>query len=103
MTERVASKAPISSKGMGVGNGSVTGKLVMKFATGGEGDKRQVREWSNGVDGMEGVSSRSGLSEFKEKVAPRAVRRSTNEGEMLGKRLARLIIRRNAGVRHVNK
>ena len=103
MTEGVASKTPISSKGMGVGDCSATAKLVSKFATGGERDKWRVRERTRGVDGAEGVSSGSGLSEVKEKVAPHAVRRSANKGEMLGERPARFIIRRNAGVRRVNK
>ena len=63
MTEGIASKTPISAKGMGVGNGSSTGKLVAKLATGGKGEEWRVRERSNGMFGAEGVSSRSGLSE----------------------------------------
>ena len=65
MTEGIASKTPISSKRVGVGNGSSTGELVAKLATGDEGDERRVRERSNGVLGAEGVSSGSGLSESK--------------------------------------
>ena len=63
MTEGVASKTPISSKRMGVGNGSATFELVPKLATSGEGDERRVRERSKGVLRTEGVSSGSGLSE----------------------------------------
>ena len=103
MTEGVASKTPISSKGMGVGKCSATGKLVLKLATSSEGDKWHVRERTRGVDGAEGVSSGSGLSETEKEVAPCAVRCRANEGEMLGERLAHFIIRRNAGVWRVNK
>ena len=103
MTEGIAPETPISSEGMGVREGSATGELVAKFASSGEGDKRRARERTRSVDGAEGVSSGSGLPETKEKVAPRAVRRCANKGEMLGERPARLIIRRNAGVRRVNK
>ena len=84
MTEGVASKTAVSSKRMGVGKGSSTGKLVTKFATADEGDKQYDGEWGNGVDGVEGVSSGSGLSEAKEEVAPCAVRRDANKGEVLG-------------------
>ena len=103
MTEGIASKTPISAKGMGVGNGSSTGKLVAKLATADEGDKRQDRERSNGVDRAEGVSSGKGLSQRKEEVAPCAVRRCANKGEVLGERPARCIIRRNVGIRRLNK
>ena len=40
MTEGIASKTPISAEGMGVGNGSSTGKLVAKLAIGDEGEER---------------------------------------------------------------
>ena len=103
MTEGVALKAPVSSKRMGVGEGSVTGKLVAKFGASDEGDKRQDREWRDGVDGAEGVSSGSGLPEVKEKVSPRSVRRSANKREVLGESPARLIVRRYAGIRRLNK
>ena len=103
MTEGVASETPISAERVGVGKGSLTGKLVVELASGTKGDKRCVGERGNGVEGTEGVSSRNGLSEFKEKVAPRPVRRLANKGEVLGKRPARLIIRRNAGIQRVNK
>ena len=103
MTEGIALKTPISAEGMGVGNGSSTGKLVAKLATGGKGEERRVRERSNGVDGAEGVSSGSGLSEIEEKVAPHPIRCSPNKGEMLGERPAHFIIRRNAGVQRLNK
>ena len=63
MTKGIASKTPISAEGVGVGNGSSTGKLVAELATGDEGDERRVGERSNGVLGAEGVSSGSGLSE----------------------------------------
>ena len=62
MTEGVASKTPISSERVVVGNSSASGELVSKFTGGDKGDKRRVREWSNGVFGAEGVSSGSGLS-----------------------------------------
>ena len=103
MTEGIAPKTPISAEGVSVGKGSSTGKLVAKLATGDKGEERQDRERSNGVDGTEGVSSGSRLLESEKEVVPRAVRRSANEGEMLGERPACLIIRRNAGVRRVNK
>ena len=103
MTKGVASKTSIPAEGMGVGKGSSTGKLVAELASSWKGEERRVRERTRGVDGTEGVSSGSGLSEAEEKVAPRAVRRSANKGEMLGETPARLIIQRNAGVRHVNK
>ena len=103
MTEGITSKTPISAEGMVVGKGSSTGELVTKFAAFGKGDKRRVRERTCGVDGVEGVRSGSGLSETEKEVAPRAVRRSANKGEVLGERPARLIIRRNVGVRRVNK
>ena len=103
MTEGIAPKTPISAEGVSVGKGSSTGELVAKFAIGWEGEERRVRERTRGVDGAEGVSSGSGLSETEKEVVPRAVRRSANEGEMLGERPACLIIRRNAGVWHINK
>ena len=103
VTEGIASETPISTEGMGIGNGTVTSELVAKFGASDEGDKRQDRERSNGVDGAEGVSSGSGLSEVKEKVSPRPVRRSANKGEMLGESPARFIIRRNTGIRRLNK
>ena len=81
----------------------MTGELVAKFASSGEWDERRVRERTRGVDGAEGVRSGNGLSETEEKVVPRAIRRRSNKGKMLGERPARLIIRRNAGVRRVNK
>ena len=59
MTEGITPETPISSEGMGVGNGSSTGKLVTEFATADEGDKRYDGERRNGVDGVEGVSSGS--------------------------------------------
>ena len=62
MTEGIAPKTSISTERMGVGNSSSTGKLVVKFAIGGEGEERQVREQSSGVFGAEGVSSGNGLS-----------------------------------------
>ena len=62
MTKGIASKTPIPAEGMGVGNGSSTGKLVTELGTGGKGEERRVRERSNGVLGAEGVSSGSGLS-----------------------------------------
>ena len=103
MTKGIAPKTPISAEGMSVGKGSLTGELVVKLATGWEGEEWRVRERMRSVDGAEGVSSGSGLSETEKEVTPRAVRRSANEGKMLGERPACLIIRRNAGVRHVNK
>ena len=103
MTEGIASKTPISSEGMGVGKGSSTSELVAKLAIGWEREERRIRERTRGVDGAEGVSSGSGLSETEKEVAPRAVRRSANKGEMLGERPARFIIRWNVGVRRVNK
>ena len=103
VTEGIASKTPIVAEGVGIGNGSSTGKLVPKLASGGEREERRVRERRRGMDGTEGVSSGSGLSKVKEEVAPRAIRRSANEGEMLGERPARFIIRRNVGVQRVNK
>ena len=103
MTEGVAPEAAISSKRMGVGKGTSTGKLVTEFAAADEGDKRDDRERTNGVDGAEGVSSGKGLTETEEEVAPCAVRRCANKGEVLGERPARLIIRRNAGIRRFNK
>ena len=103
MTKGIASETPIPAEGVGVSNSSASSELVPKFAAGGKGDKRRIRERTRGVDGAEGVSSGSGLSEFKEKVTPRPVRRSANKGEMLGERPARFIIRRNVGVRRVNK
>ena len=103
MTEGVASETPIRPKRVGVGDRSAASELITQFAAGSEGDKRHAGEQTRGVDGAEGVSSGSGLSETEKEVAPRAVRRSTNEGEMLGKRPARFIIRRNAGVQRVNK
>ena len=103
MTEGIAAETPISSKRMGVGKGSLTGKLVTKFATADEGDERYDGEWGNGVDGAEGVSSGSGLPEAKEEVPPSAVRRDANKGEVLGERPARFIVRRNAGIRRLNK
>ena len=84
MTEGIASKTSISAERMGVGKGSSTGELVTEFAVRGKGDKRRVRERTRGVDGAEGVSSGSGLLEIKKEVAPRAVRRHANKGEMMG-------------------
>ena len=69
---------------MGVVKRSVTGELVTKLASSGEGDERRARERTSGVDGAEGVSSGSGLSETEKEVSPRAVRHSANKGEMLG-------------------
>ena len=103
MTEGVASETPISSKRVGVGNGSSTGKLIVEFATADEGDKRQDGERSNGVDGAEGVSSGNGLSETEKEVAPRSIRHCANKGEVAGEIPARLIVRRNAGIRRLNK
>ena len=103
MTEGIASETPVSSERMGVHEGPATGELVTKFASSREWDERRVRERTRGVDGAEGVSSGSGLSETEEKVAPCAIRRHSNKGEMLGEEPARLIIRRNAGVRRINK
>ena len=103
MTEGVASKTSVSSKRMGVGNSSSTGKQVMEFATSDEGDKRHEGERSNSVDGAEGVSSGSGLSETEKEVAPCSIRRRANKGEVAGKVPARLIVRRNAGIRRLNK
>ena len=103
MTEGVAPETAVSSKRMGVGKGSSTGKLVTELATADEGDKRQDGERTDGVDGAEGVSSGKGLSETKKEVAPCAVRRRANKGEVLGERPARFIIRRNAGIRRLNK
>ena len=103
MTEGIASETPISSKRMGVGDRSATSELVTEFATRGKRDKRHVRERTRGVDGAEGVSSGSGLSETEKEVAPCAVRRRANKGEMLGEGPACFIIQRNAGVRRVNK
>ena len=62
VSKGIAPKTPIRAEGMGVGNGSSTGKLVVQLATGGEGNERGVGERSDGVLGVEGVSSRSGLS-----------------------------------------
>ena len=103
MTEGITPKTPISAEGMSVGKGSSTGELVTKLAACGKGDKWCVRERTRGVDGAEGIRSRSGLSETEKEVVPRPVRCSTNKGEMLGERPACFIIRRNAGVRRVNK
>ena len=88
---------------MGVGNGSSTGKLIAELATADEGDKRQDRERSDGVDGAEGVSSGKGLSEAEKEVAPCAIRRCANKGEVAGEIPARLIVRRNTGIRRLNK
>ena len=103
MTEGVASETPIGSKRVGVGDRSATGKLVVKFATGDKGDKWRIREQIDGVSGMEGVSSGSGLSKIEQEISPPAVRRSANKREMLGETAARFIIRRYAGIRRVNK
>ena len=103
MTEGVAPKAPISAERVGVGNGSATGKLVTEFCAGDEGDKWQDRERRHGVDGAEGVSSGKGLSETEKEVAPCAVRRCANKGEMTGEIPACFIVRRNAGIRRLNK
>ena len=103
MTEGIALKTPISAEGVSVGKGSSTSELVAKLAICREREEWHVRERTRGMDGREGVSSRSGLSETEKEVAPRAVRRSANKGEVLGERPARLIIRRNVGVRRVNK
>ena len=85
MTEGVALKTLVSSKRMGVGNGSATGKLVPKFGIADEGDERYDGERDKGVGGAEGVSSGSGLPEGEEEVTPRPVRRHANKGEVLGK------------------
>ena len=103
MTKGITLETPISSKGMGIGDGTTTSELVAKFGASDEGDEWQDRERRDGVDGAEGVSSGSGLLEIEEKVSPCPVRRSANKGEMLGESLARFIIRRNAGVRRLNK
>ena len=67
------------------------------------GDKGQNGERGNGVDGAEGVSSGNGLSETVKEVAPCSVRRLPNKGEVLGECPARFIIRRNPGIRRLNK
>ena len=103
MTEGVAAETPISAERMGVGNRSSTGKLIAEFATADEGNKGHDGERGNGVDGAEGVSSGKGLSQTEKEVAPCAIRRCPNKGEVAGEIPARLIIRRNAGIRRLNK
>ena len=103
MTEGVAAETSISAERVGVGKGSATGELVTKLGSANEGDKREDGERGNGVDGAEGVSSGKGLSETEKEVPPSAIRRDANKGEVLGERPARLIVRRNAGIRRLNK
>ena len=103
MTEGIASETPISAKGMGVGERTSSSELVAQFSGTDEGDKGQDGERGNGVDGAEGVSSGNGLSQTEKEVAPCAIRRCANKGEMAGEIPARFIIRRNAGIRRLNK
>ena len=84
MTEMVAAETPISAEGMRVGDSTASSEPVAEFGGTDKGNERQDGEWSNGVDGAEGVSSGNGPSQSEKEVAPCSVRRRANKGEVLG-------------------
>ena len=103
MSKGVAPKASKSSKGVGVGDRSMTCEKVSKLVVDDDGGKWAVRERTSGVAGTKSVGSGGKLMEGEQKVEPLRVSHPANKGEVLGETPARFIICWNAGRCLVNR